>query len=79
MEAWIVWTAAGFGVIFGIFAAAIVFSFLLDGWYAGSLREDRSDPDNSPYYFMEISPGRANKLSKNHKILLTVKRENYIK
>ena len=74
-----VWFWVGFAV--GFLLAGIIFAgalgVLVDKWYAGNLREDRSIPEE-PYYFMEIAPGRFQKLGTNNSVLLRVKRENYI-
>ena len=71
------WCGAGFGFLSAVIVLIFVFGLFVDSWYAGDLREDRSNPEE-PYYFMEVAPGRGQKLSKNRKILLKVKRENYI-
>lgn len=44
----------------------------------GTLRVDRSDPDDDPYLFLEINPGGTKSLLRDDYIMLKVKRENYI-
>ena len=44
----------------------------------GSLRVDRSIPDEKPYLFLEIGRGNIERLAKEEFVVLKVKNENYI-
>ena len=76
MSVWF-WIGFAVGFLLACVVCAGALGVLVDKWYAGNLREDRSIPEE-PYYFMEIAPGRFRKLSTNNTVLLRVKRENYI-
>lgn len=71
------WIGYAIGFLMASVVCVIAIGLLIDKWYAGNLREDRSIPEE-PYYFMEIAPGRLKKLGMNDTILLRVKREDYI-
>lgn len=45
---------------------------------AGTLREDRSDPDEEPYLFLELTQEGFHKIQTNDYVTLKVLRENYI-
>lgn len=66
------------GMVLGGVFCGVAFLIQMDKWYVGVLREDRSDPDQ-PYYFMEISKGRSQRLRKAKRVMLNVNREDYIK
>lgn len=44
----------------------------------GSLREDRSDPTEAPYLFLELEPDGFDKIHKSKYVILSVKIENYL-
>ena len=44
----------------------------------GSLRVDRSKPDEKPYLFLEIGRGNIERLAKEEFVVLKVKNENYL-
>lgn len=44
----------------------------------GSLRVDRSIPDEKPYLFLEIGRGNIERLAKEEFVVLKVKNENYL-
>lgn len=44
----------------------------------GTLREDRSDPNEAPYLFLELDRGGMEKLHSNSRVTLRVNIENYI-
>ena len=44
----------------------------------GSLRVDRSIPDEKPYLFLEIGRGSIEQLAKEEFVVLKVKNENYL-
>lgn len=45
---------------------------------AGTLREDRSDPTEAPYLFLELEPGGLEKIHCNSEVTFRVKLENYL-
>lgn len=69
---------------------ASVIGFLIGtfiGWYCtrkqkektiGTIRVDSSDPDSTPYLFLEIYAGKANELYANKVISLDVDLTDYI-
>lgn len=61
------------GIVIGCIIA-IIFSHL---HAVGSLRIDRSDPDDSPHLFLELSKG-VNCFYRKKYIILKVRNENYI-
>ena len=69
------------GVLAGFLGSCLLFLIgfviVVDKWYVGSIREDRSIPEE-PYFFMEISPGRFEKIARNNHVIFNVKRENYM-
>lgn len=44
----------------------------------GSLRVDRSIPDEKPYLFLEIGRGNIDRLAKEEFVILKVKNESYL-
>lgn len=44
----------------------------------GNLRKDRSDPEDSPYLFLELEQGGLDALQKAEYVTLHVRRENYL-
>ena len=65
------------GVIVGVLISGVCCLLVVDCYYVGNLREDRSIPEE-PYYFMEIGNGRLERLKRNRFALLRVVRENYM-
>lgn len=66
------------GFIVGmLITAAIIFAciFLKQNW--GSLRIDRSDPDEPPYIFLELY-AEPSKIMQKKYVILKVKTENFI-
>ena len=47
--------------------------------YAGTLREDHSDPTEAPYLFLELEPGGLDKIHQSSEVTFKVKLENYIR
>lgn len=60
------------GVSLGISIVSIIFK----AYFVGTLRVDKSDPDES-YMFLELDKGMGSISSKKH-VILRVKLENYI-
>lgn len=56
----------------GILIGAALTTALLVKEPMGTLRVDNSDPDSSPYLFLEIDNGKAYKLQKDKRIVLRV-------
>lgn len=46
--------------------------------HIGTLREDRSDPDEAPYLFLELEPGGMEKIHRCRMVSLNVKLESYL-
>lgn len=44
----------------------------------GNLREDRSDPEEPPYLFLELEQGGLDLIQKSEYVTLRVRRENYL-
>lgn len=66
-------------IVLGIFIGLAVHDIILCRRInIGTLRMDRSDPDEPPYLFLELSPDGIQKLSKYTTVNLRVRTENYI-
>ena len=64
--------------IFGIVISLLVAHYVFRPKQIGSLRIDRSDPDDGPYLFLELEPGGIYKLQHSKYILLKVEERDYI-
>lgn len=64
--------------IFGIVIGLLVAHYVFRPKQIGSLRIDRSDPDDGPYLFLELEPGGIYKLQHSKYILLKVEERDYI-
>lgn len=64
--------------IFGIVIGLLVAHYVFRPKQVGSLRIDRSDPDDGPYLFLELEPGGIYKLQHSKDILLKVEERDYI-
>lgn len=64
--------------IFGIVVGLLVAHYVFRPKQIGSLRIDRSDPDDGPYLFLELEPGGIYKLQHSKYILLKVEERDYI-
>lgn len=60
------------GVVIGIGIAMIIFR----AYFIGTLRIDKSDPNEEPYMFLELDKGIGDISSKKH-IVLRVSTNNY--
>lgn len=67
-----------FALIFlaGVSLGILIVSIIFRAYFVGTLRVDRSDPDE-PYMFLELDKGIGSISSKKH-VILRVKLENYI-
>lgn len=65
------------GIIIGAVFVAVFMLLMIESWEVGSLNLDASIP-NEPYYFMEVDKGKAERLAKNRRIILKVKKSNYM-
>ena len=63
--------------LFGVLMGSLIRQFLIKTKNAGSLRVDRSEPDEPPKLFLELNVD-MNTLSSSDFIKLQVKNENYI-
>ena len=62
------------GVLFGCVETSLYYRQK----HVGTLRIDTSEPSEGTYFFLEIESGKANAISNQNVILLTVNTENYI-
>lgn len=65
------------GMIVGIIQASLVAWFVSRSFKVGTLRVDRSDPDDEPYMFLELSKNIGDVSNKKY-VVLKVSNENYI-
>lgn len=65
------------GVLLGVLLGLFIAKFL-NPKVVGNLRVDRSDPDDRPYLFLEIFPGKRDSILTDDYITLRIRRENYI-
>lgn len=65
--------------LLGIVAGHLLALIRLVNSPVGTLRIDQSDPDDSPYFFLELDdPIAVNKIAKSDKVSFRVRAENYI-
>ena len=62
------------GVLFGFIFAVL----LQKRKKIGTLRMDRSDPNEAPYLFLELDPDGMGKINRFKTVVLRVRLENYI-
>ncbi len=75
MELWM-WLVAG---LIGGFALGYGFSlYLRSKSFAGTLREDHSDPTEAPYLFLELEPGGLEKIQRSKTVMFRVVIRDYI-
>lgn len=75
MELW-VWLIAGLLAGFG--AGYFLSVQLRARTFAGTLREDHSDPTEAPYLFLELEPGGMEKIHQYKTVTFKVKIEDYL-
>lgn len=63
----------GLGVLIGSLWVCIIFRLFV----VGTLRVDRSDPDDAPYLFLELSKD-VRTVSEKKYVIFKVRNENYI-
>lgn len=61
------------GMFFGISLSVIIFR----AYFVGTLRIDRSDPDDQPYMFLELDKGVGD-ISKKKHVILKVRNQDFI-
>lgn len=61
------------GIVIGIGISIIIFR----AYFIGTLRIDKSDPNEEPYMFLELDKGIGDISSKKH-VVLRVSTKNYI-
>lgn len=61
------------GVLIGI----ILYAIAIKTASVGTLRIDQSDPEDSPYLFLELKKN-VNNIASNKYVIMEVKHENYI-
>ena len=61
----------------GVLIGTIIYAIAVKTASIGTLRIDQSDPDDSPYLFLEIKQG-VNVISSKKYVIMKVERKNYI-
>ena len=75
MELWI-WLIIG--LLVGFVCGYGISVHLRAKTFAGTLREDRSDPTEAPYLFLELEPGGMEKIHQHKTVTFQVKIEDYL-
>jgi len=66
------------GLILGIVAGYCLSKHVLQDELVGTLRVDRSDPDEPPYLFVELEPNGMSKINEMKTVRFKVNLESYI-
>lgn len=66
------------GLAIGIMIGWMLGRFIFREPIIGSLRIDKSDPNDEPYLFLELDRNGAEAFYKKTKVCLRVKLENYV-
>lgn len=66
------------GIVSGFAAGYGLSVFLRSRTFAGTLREDHSDPTEAPYLFLELEHGGMEKIHKYKAVTFKVKIEDYL-
>lgn len=61
----------------GVLIGTILYTIAIKTASVGTLRIDQSDPEDSPYLFLELKKN-VNNIASNKYVIMKVKRENYI-
>ena len=61
----------------GVLIGTILYAISIKTASVGTLRIDQSDPEDSPYLFLELKKN-VNNIASNKYVIMEVKRENYI-
>ena len=61
----------------GVLIGTILYAIAIKTASVGTLRIDQSDPEDSPYLFLELKKN-VNNIASNKYVIMKVKRENYI-
>ena len=61
----------------GVLIGTIIYAIAVKTASVGTLRIDQSDPEDSPYLFLELDKNLSFIASKKY-VIMKVKRENYI-
>lgn len=61
----------------GVLIGTILYAIAMKTASVGTLRIDQSDPEDSPYLFLELKKN-VNNIASNKYVIMEVKRENYI-
>lgn len=73
------WATIFMATFIGVFAGSIITQIFLSAKRAGTLRIDRSDPDDSPYLFLELEKDcNVEVIAKRKYVKFEVKDESYI-
>ena len=75
MEPW-VWLIIG--LLVGFVCGYGISVHLRAKTFAGTLREDHSDPTEAPYLFLELEPGGMEKIHQYDTVTFRVKIEDYL-
>lgn len=79
MELWM-WLVIGWlgGTVIGYVLSRIIVRQHDKKLYVGTLRVDRSDPDEAPYLFLELEQGGMMKIHQNKTVLFNVDLNGYL-
>lgn len=65
------------GLIAGIVVGSIATNLIFQRSKVGTLRVDRSDPEDDPYLFLELDKGVGD-ITAKHQVLLKVNTDSYL-
>lgn len=79
MELWM-WMVVGWlgGTIIGFAISKLIMKHHDKKLYVGTLRVDRSDPDEAPYLFLELEQDGMTKIHQNKTVLFKVDLNSYM-
>lgn len=79
MELWM-WMVVGWlgGTIIGFAISKLIMKHHDKKLYVGTLRVDRSDPDEAPYLFLELEQDGMMKIHQNKTVLFNVDLNSYM-
>ena len=72
------WIAAAIGLLVGALCGFAAARMGRGKEYVGNLRLDQSDPNEAPYFFLELDPDGMKKIYGRKTVALHVRIENFI-
>ncbi len=72
------WIAAAIGLLVGALCGFAAARMGRGKEYIGNLRMDQSDPNEAPYFFLELDPDGMKKIYGRKTVALHVRIENFI-